>query len=152
MYVSSESFTKITLHFSVIYLLVFIMLQFSPTIYNWESGFGGICNYNLSFSFPPCLPVNPSNVWRLWKWGIKSPHRLAKSNWTLPWKIFSLLMVCRLDREYAINEWDYTQPSLTGLWFITAQFSCAIQLYSSFSLPSVFSFPPSLLSSLTSLC
>lgn len=111
-----------------------------------------VCYFSFSFfPFLACQTVNPSLVWRLWKWGIKNPHKFAKSNWTPPWKIFSLLMVCRLDRENVINERDYTQPSLTGLWFNTAQFSRAIQLYSSFSLPSVSSLPSSLLSSLASL-
>ncbi len=56
------------------------------------------------FFLPCCQTVNTSDVWRVRKWGIKHPHKFAKSNWTPPWKIFSLLMVCRLDREYVINE------------------------------------------------
>lgn len=74
------------------------------------------------FSSPACQTVNLPDVWRLRKWGVENPHKFAWSNWTPPWKIFTLLMVCRLDWEYVINEWDYTQPLLTGLWFNTAQF------------------------------
>lgn len=51
------------------------------------------------------------------------------------WKFFSLLMVCRLDREYVINEGDYNQPLLTGLRFNTAQFSCAIPALAPFLFP-----------------
>lgn len=43
-------------------------------------------------------------------------------------------MICRLEVGYVINEWDYTQPLLTGLQFNRAKFSCCIQL----SLSSIF--------------
>lgn len=121
---------------------------FIPTNYQ-EWGFVGICNSEVWNFFFASVPVNPSDVWHTRKWGIENSRKFAKSNKTPPWTIFPLLMVCRLEREYVINEWDYTQPSLTGLWFNTAQFSCAIQsiFHSFFSLCFFIS-----LSSLASVC
>lgn len=105
------------------------------------------------FSFSPaCQTVSPSEVWRPQKWAIKKPYKFAKSSWTPLWEMFFLLMVCRLDWEYVINERDYTQPLLTGLWFDTAQFSCAIQADTQSLFPLFSSFPYPLISWLVCVC
>lgn len=70
----------------------------------------------------PCQSVSQSDIWRRRKWGIENPHEFAKSEQTPPWKLVPPLMASRLDGEYVINERDYKQPSLNGLWFDTARF------------------------------